>query len=102
MSHRPRNRARERTKGASLYRGLSYAPCASRRGVRGLTRDGVGCGLCNAGKARVLEFGNASLQPRLLERYAIVSRNDIADAMLKLQHSEKVNDPQNGHVIGHK
>jgi hypothetical protein len=37
----------------------------------------------------------------VFERYAIVSRNDIADAMLLLQHSEKVNDPQIGHIIGH-
>jgi len=37
----------------------------------------------------------------VFERYAIVSRNDIADAMLKLQHSEKVNDPHIGHIIGH-
>jgi hypothetical protein len=29
------------------------------------------------------------------------SRNDIADAMLLLQHSEKLNDPQIGHIIGH-
>ncbi|HXO39799.1 MAG TPA: tyrosine-type recombinase/integrase, partial [Candidatus Acidoferrum sp.] len=37
----------------------------------------------------------------VFERYAIVSRNDIADAMLLLQNSEKVNDPQIGHIIGH-
>ena len=37
----------------------------------------------------------------VFERYAIVSRNDIADAMLQLQQSEKTNDPQNGHIIGH-
>ena len=37
----------------------------------------------------------------VFERYAIVSRNDIADAMLLLQQSEEVNDPQNGHIIGH-
>ena len=37
----------------------------------------------------------------VFERYAIVSRNDIADAMLRLQQSEKTNDPQNGHIIGH-
>jgi integrase len=37
----------------------------------------------------------------VFERYAIVSRTDIADAMLKLQDSEKVNDPQIGHIIGH-
>jgi integrase len=36
----------------------------------------------------------------VFERYAIVSRNDIADAMLQLQHSEKTNDPQIGHIIG--
>jgi hypothetical protein len=29
------------------------------------------------------------------------SRNDIADALLLLQHSEKENDPQKGHMIGH-
>jgi len=37
----------------------------------------------------------------VFERYAIVSRNDMADAMLLLQNSEKVNDPQIGHIIGH-
>jgi integrase len=37
----------------------------------------------------------------VFERYAIVSRTDIADAMLRLQQSEKANDPQNGHIIGH-
>jgi hypothetical protein len=37
----------------------------------------------------------------VFERYAIVSRYDIADAMLLLQHSEKTNDPQIGHIIGH-
>ena len=37
----------------------------------------------------------------VFERYAIVSRNDIADAMLLLQNSEKVNDAQIGHIIGH-
>lgn len=37
----------------------------------------------------------------VFERYAIVSRNDIADAMLLLQNSEKVNDPQIGHISGH-
>lgn len=37
----------------------------------------------------------------VFERYAIVSRNDIADAMLLLQNSEKVKDPQIGHIIGH-
>lgn len=37
----------------------------------------------------------------VFERYAIVSRNDIADAMLKLRRSEKANDPQIGHIIGH-
>jgi hypothetical protein len=37
----------------------------------------------------------------VFERYAIVSRNDIADAMLLLQHSEKLNDPLIGHIIGH-
>jgi hypothetical protein len=33
----------------------------------------------------------------VFERYAIVSRNDISDAMSQLQHSEKTNDPQIGH-----
>jgi hypothetical protein len=37
----------------------------------------------------------------VFEHYAIVSRYDIADAMLLLQHSERVNDPQIGHIIGH-
>jgi len=37
----------------------------------------------------------------VFERYAIVSRNDIADALLLLQHSEKTNDLKNGHIIGH-
>lgn len=37
----------------------------------------------------------------MFERYAIVSRTDITDAMLRLQQSEKANDPQNGHIIGH-
>jgi hypothetical protein len=37
----------------------------------------------------------------VFERYAIVSRTDITDAMLRLQQSEKANDPQNGHIIGH-
>jgi len=44
----------------------------------------------------------------VFERYAIVSRSDIADAMLKLQQSEKLNEAQenkqeepNGHIIGH-
>ncbi len=37
----------------------------------------------------------------VFERYAIGNRNDIADAMLLLQNSEKVNDPQIGHIIGH-
>jgi hypothetical protein len=35
----------------------------------------------------------------VFERYAIVSRNDIADAMVQLQQSEKTNDPQNGHIM---
>jgi integrase len=44
----------------------------------------------------------------VFERYAIVSRSDIADAMLKLQQSEKLNENQenkqegpNSHIIGH-
>jgi integrase len=37
----------------------------------------------------------------VFERYAIVSRTDITDAMLRLQQSEKANDLQNGHIIGH-
>ena len=37
----------------------------------------------------------------VFERYAIVNRNDIADATLRLQQSEKANDLQNGHIIGH-
>ncbi|HET9285367.1 MAG TPA: hypothetical protein VFR24_25735 [Candidatus Angelobacter sp.] len=37
----------------------------------------------------------------VFERYAIVSRNDIADAMLRLQQSEKVHDQPIGHIIGH-
>ena len=37
----------------------------------------------------------------VFERYAIVSQNDIADAMVLLQCSEKVNDPQIGYCIGH-
>jgi hypothetical protein len=37
----------------------------------------------------------------VFERYAIVSRNDIADAMLQLQQNEKANEQQNGHIIGH-
>ena len=37
----------------------------------------------------------------VFERYAIVSRNDIADAMLKLQRNEKANDLQISHSIGH-
>ena len=44
----------------------------------------------------------------VFERYAIVSRSDIADAMLKLQQSEKLNETQeneqeeqNGHIICH-
>ena len=44
----------------------------------------------------------------VFERYAIVSRSDIADAMLKLQQSEKLNEKQEntqeepiGHIIGH-
>jgi hypothetical protein len=31
----------------------------------------------------------------------MVSRTNIADAMLRLQQNEKENDPQNGHFIGH-
>jgi len=39
-------------------------------------------------------------RPRsVFERYAIVSRNDIADAMLKLQQSEK--ETQISHEISH-
>jgi integrase len=34
----------------------------------------------------------------VFERYAIVSRTDITDAMLRLQQSEKANDPQNAHM----
>jgi integrase len=37
----------------------------------------------------------------VFERYAIVSRTDIADAMLKLQRSEKANDKEISHNIGH-
>lgn len=37
----------------------------------------------------------------VFERYAIVSRNDIADAMLRLQESEKTNEQKIGHIIGH-
>jgi integrase len=37
----------------------------------------------------------------VFERYAIVSRTDITDAMLRLQQSEKANNLQNGHIIGH-
>jgi len=48
----------------------------------------------------------------VFERYAIVSRTDIADAMLKLQQSEKLHeklhdkaekrhDQPIGHIIGH-
>ncbi len=37
----------------------------------------------------------------VFERYAIVNRNDIADAMIKLQRSEKANESQNGHILGH-
>jgi hypothetical protein len=37
----------------------------------------------------------------VFERYAIVSRPDIADAMQRLQASEKENEAKNGHIIGH-
>jgi hypothetical protein len=44
----------------------------------------------------------------VFERYAIVSRTDIADAMRKLQQSEKLQekkenrqDQRIGHIIGH-
>jgi integrase len=44
----------------------------------------------------------------VFERYAIVSRTDIADAMLKLQESEKLHDVEEkkqeqpiSHIIGH-
>jgi hypothetical protein len=38
---------------------------------------------------------------RVFERYAIVSRKDIADAMQLLQANEKENEEKNGHIIGH-
>jgi hypothetical protein len=37
----------------------------------------------------------------VFERYAIVSRNDIADAMRQLQDSEKNSEQKIGHNIGH-
>lgn len=37
----------------------------------------------------------------VFERYAIVSRTDIADAMLRLQQSERANDQKISHTIGH-
>ena len=37
----------------------------------------------------------------VFERYAIVSRNDIAEAMLKLQTSEKANEKEISHNISH-
>ena len=38
---------------------------------------------------------------RVFERYPIVSRKDIADAMQLLQANEKENEEKNGHIIGH-
>lgn len=37
----------------------------------------------------------------VFERYAIVSRIDIADAMARLQESEKTNQQKISHIIGH-
>jgi len=37
----------------------------------------------------------------VLERYTIVSRNDIADAMRQLQESEKTSEQKIGHIISH-
>jgi len=37
----------------------------------------------------------------VFERYAIVSRPDIPDVMLRLQQSEKANGPKISHTISH-
>jgi hypothetical protein len=49
-------------------------------------------------EAVIMKIGGWRTQS-VFERYAIVSRNDIADAMRKLQQSEQT--PQIGHVISH-
>ena len=66
-----------------------------RTGARNLRRAGVGEGI-------IMKIGG--WRTSVFERYAIVSRSDMKDAILKLQESEKraknVSFPRHGNGIG--
>lgn len=74
----------------SVYRGLIFHDLR-RTAARNLRRAGIP-------ETVIMKIGGWRTRS-VFERYAIVSRNDIADAMRKLQQSEET--PQIGHVVSH-
>ena len=74
----------------SVYSGLIFHDLR-RTAARNLRRAGIP-------ETVIMKIGGWRTRS-VFERYAIVSRTDIADAMRKLQQSEREN--QIGHEIGH-
>ena len=80
----------------SKYTGLIFHDLR-RTAARNLRRAGIAEGV-------IMRIGGWKTRS-VFERYAIGSRSDIADAMLKLQQTEKAleesAEPKIGHEIGH-